>query len=132
VAAQRVHCASNFRRYTAKAKPVFSQDLDFLARLVGDHRRLKFTDLLTSVYQLSIAGLNQFISAGGSFQQDWNVILPLDRLRELDNEVVIGALARYHYSFMGAASIQKLAPRARELAALLRRDEVNAVLLLPV
>jgi D-proline reductase (dithiol) PrdB len=66
------------------------------------------------------------------FQQDWNVVLPLDRLRELVNEGVIGALARYHYSFMGAAPIQQLAPRARELAALLKQDQVNAVLLSPV
>lgn len=38
------------------------------------------------------------------FQQDWNVAFPLDRLRELAQSNVIGSLADYHYSFMGAAN----------------------------
>ncbi len=66
------------------------------------------------------------------FQQDINVVLPLDRLRELAAEGVIGSVADYHYSFMGAAPIRQLAPRARELAGLLKRDKVDAVLLSPV
>jgi hypothetical protein len=57
MATHRVHRASNFRRYPAKAEAVFPQDLDFHVHLVRDHRRLKFADLLNSVYQLSIAGL---------------------------------------------------------------------------
>ncbi len=36
------------------------------------------------------------------FQQDWNVVFPLDHLRELVESHVIGSLADYHYSFMGA------------------------------
>src|SRR3989339_919998 len=36
------------------------------------------------------------------FQQDWNVVFPLDRLRELAGEGMVGSLAEYHYSFMGA------------------------------
>jgi len=36
------------------------------------------------------------------FQQDWNVIFPVDRLRELADEGVIGSVADFHYSFMGA------------------------------
>jgi D-proline reductase (dithiol) PrdB len=66
------------------------------------------------------------------FQQDLNVVLPLDRLRELAAESVIGSVAAFHYSFMGAAPILQLEPRARQLAGLLKKDQVDAVLLSPV
>ena len=66
------------------------------------------------------------------FQQDINVVLPLDRLRELAVEGVIGSVADFHYSFMGAAPIRQLEPRARQLAGLLKQDKVDAVLLSPV
>ena len=66
------------------------------------------------------------------FQEDHNVVFPLDRLRELAREGIVGAVADYHYSFMGAANIRKLEPKARELAGLLKQDRVDAVLLTPV
>lgn len=66
------------------------------------------------------------------FQEDHNVVFPIDRLRELARDGVIGAVAAYHYSFMGAATITKLEPKARELAGLLRQDRIDAVLLTPV
>ena len=66
------------------------------------------------------------------FQEDVNVVFPLDRLRELANAGVVGSVAQFHYSFMGAASIRALETKARELAALLKRDRVDAVVLSPV
>lgn len=67
------------------------------------------------------------------FQADWNVAFPLDRLRELVFEKTVGAVAAFHYSFMGAVSpVTRYEPKARELAALLNRDNVDAVLLTPV
>ena len=66
------------------------------------------------------------------FQEDHNVVFPLDRLRELVREKVVGSVADYHYAFMGAAPIKQLAPKARELAGLLRQNRVDAVLLTPV
>jgi len=36
------------------------------------------------------------------FQQDWNVVFPLDRLHELADRSIIGSAADFHYSFMGA------------------------------
>ena len=66
------------------------------------------------------------------FQEDLNVVFPLDRLRELAAEGAIGSVAAFHYSFMGAASIRALASKARELAGLLQRDQVDAVVLSPV
>jgi hypothetical protein len=58
------------------------------------------------------------------FQEDVNVVFPLDRLRELHKEGVVGAIARRHYSFMGASPIQALEPKARELAGLMRGEGV--------
>ena len=66
------------------------------------------------------------------FQEDHNVVFPIDRLRELAREQVIGSVADFHYAFMGAAPIRKLEPKARELARLLKQDRVDAVLLTPV
>ena len=66
------------------------------------------------------------------FQEDVNVVFPIDRLRELKSEGVIGSISDFHYSFMGAAPIRALEPKAKELAALLTKDRVDAVLLTPV
>ena len=66
------------------------------------------------------------------FQQDWNVAFPLDRLRELAAEGVIGSVADYHYSFMGATDPETMEPVARDLAKLLKDDKVNAVFLVPI
>lgn len=66
------------------------------------------------------------------FQQDWNVVFPLDRLRTLTSEGIIGSVADFHYSFMGATDPKQMEQRANQLADLLKRDSVNAVLLVPV
>ena len=66
------------------------------------------------------------------FQQDWNVLFPLDRLRELRDQGVIGSVAEYHYSFMGAHDPVPMEPTARSLAGLLKKDGVDAALLIPV
>ena len=66
------------------------------------------------------------------FQQDWNVVFPLDRLRELAEAGDIGSVAQYHYSFMGATDPEMMAPRARELGQIMRVEGVDAVLLIPV
>jgi len=66
------------------------------------------------------------------FQQDVNVVFPIDRLRELATEGRIGSVADYHYSFMGATDPEDMAPTAEHLAPLLKRDAVDAVLLAPI
>ena len=67
------------------------------------------------------------------FQQDLNVVFPIDRLRELEAGGEIGSLASYHYSLMGATWLpHEIAPTATALAGLLKEDQVNAVLLVPV
>ena len=66
------------------------------------------------------------------FQEDRNVVFPLDRLNDLANEDVIGSVAATHYSFMGATDPVQMEPHARELAGRLKRDRVDAVILPPV
>ena len=66
------------------------------------------------------------------FQEDWNLVFPLDRLNELAAEGVIGSVAKTHYSFMGAIDPTQAEVHARELASRLKRDHVDAVLLSPV
>ena len=66
------------------------------------------------------------------FQQDLNVVFPIDRLKELAAEGVIGSVADFHYSFQGAIDAELLEPAAAQLAGLLKKDAVDAVLLTPV
>ncbi len=66
------------------------------------------------------------------FQQDMNVVFPIDRVNELVADGTLGGVADFHYAFMGAAPIPLLKPRAQQLAGLLKKDGVDAVLLSPV
>lgn len=66
------------------------------------------------------------------FQQDWNVMFPIERLRELAREGAIAGLAGTHYSFMGGDDPTSWREEARFLASRLKEDGVNAALLVPV
>lgn len=66
------------------------------------------------------------------FQQDLNVVFPIDRLRELAEQGIIGSVADFHYSFMGATDPVAMESDARELAKLLKKDNVTAVFLVPI
>jgi D-proline reductase (dithiol) PrdB len=66
------------------------------------------------------------------FQQDCNLVFPLDRLQELAAEEIIGSVAAYHYSFMGATDPAEMERAARNLAVPLKGDQVDAALLVPV
>lgn len=66
------------------------------------------------------------------FQQDHNVAFPIDRLRELVADGTVGSMASIHYSFMGAFQPAAAEPHARHLAGLLKADNVDAALLVPV
>lgn len=66
------------------------------------------------------------------FQQDLNVAFPLDRLHELAADKVIGSVADFHYSFMGATDPSDMETAAEKLALLLKGDQVDAALLVPV
>jgi D-proline reductase (dithiol) PrdB len=66
------------------------------------------------------------------FQEDRNVVFPLDRLNELAAAGTISSVAATHYAFMGATDPLQMEPYARELAGRLKADAVDAAILPPV
>ncbi|MGI9477353.1 MAG: glycine/sarcosine/betaine reductase selenoprotein B family protein [Hyphomicrobiaceae bacterium] len=66
------------------------------------------------------------------FQQDHNIALPIDRLNEFAAEGKIGSVASIHYSFMGATHPDKLEHAAAKLAGVLKQDQVDSILLVPI
>ncbi len=85
----------------------------------------------TSADQLLISHISINFDRTG-FEEDRNVVFPLDRLNELAADGAIGSVAATHYSFMGATDPVQMEGHAREVAAHLKRDSVDAVLLSPV
>jgi D-proline reductase (dithiol) PrdB len=71
----------------------------------------------------------------GYIERDLNVALPLDRLRELVGEGVVGSMADTHYSIMGYQG-NDLGPLEHEaapaIAAAMKSEEVDIALLAPV
>ncbi len=68
-----------------------------------------------------------------AFQQDPNIMFPLDRLREMADAGEIGGVANWHYSFMGALpDPSRLEETGTEVGRLLAADGVDVVLLVPV
>jgi len=67
--------------------------------------------------------------------KDINVVFPIQRLRELERDGIIGEIASTHYGFMGhilGAYVQTLVNRsAPEVARRLKEDGVDVVLLTP-
>jgi D-proline reductase (dithiol) PrdB len=67
-------------------------------------------------------------------ERDKNLALPLDRLRELKQEGLIGEVAKRHYSLMGSITapgpLMKIT--APEIARKIADDGVDGVLLTPV
>ena len=66
------------------------------------------------------------------FAQDLNVVFPIDRLPEMAAEDVIGGVAEFHYSVMGATHPGEMESAVRHLAGMLKKDQVDAVPLVPV
>ncbi len=66
------------------------------------------------------------------YQRDLNVVLPLDRLHELEAAGEIGGVSPMHFSILGATEAFLLEPSAAEMADRMRDVGVNAALLVPV
>jgi len=66
------------------------------------------------------------------FLQDINMVLPLDRLAQMADKGEIGSVASEHYSFMGATDPTQMQDQAAQIAGMLKADQVDAVLLVPV
>jgi D-proline reductase (dithiol) PrdB len=61
--------------------------------------------------------------------RDINTVFPIDRLRELAQAGTIGSVAAAHYGFMGATPPTEYVELAKSLAADMKRDGVDGVLL---
>ncbi len=94
----------------------------------GDYRVIP-GDADTRQLVMSHASVN-FDRSG--FQQDVNVVFPLDRLCEFEKEGQVGSVARWHYSFMGATDPARMEATGPEVGRLLQADGVTAALLIPV
>jgi D-proline reductase (dithiol) PrdB len=120
LAERRVAIVSSAGLVVRGEKPFRGRDADY--RVIPSE---------TQPEQLMFSHISINLDRSG-FQEDWNVVFPLDRLRELAAEGVIGSVAATHYSFMGATDPVQMEPYAREVAARLKSDAVDAVLLSPV
>lgn len=81
-------------------------------------------DILTSHVSIN------FDRAG--FQRDMNVVYPIDRLRELAAEGVIGGLAETNFTVMGSTDPAGMTPAADQIAGQLRQERIDLILLSPV
>jgi D-proline reductase (dithiol) PrdB len=66
------------------------------------------------------------------FARDINVVFPIDRLRELAAEGVIGGVAETHYTVMGSTDPVGMATSADQIAGQLRQERIDSILLSPV
>lgn len=109
----------------------FDMDLERKNPMRGDpsHRRLSADATAADVE------VNHLHIDTGYIGRDLNVALPVDRLRELANEGVIGSVANTHYSTMGyqgndtSTLEQETAPA---IAAEMKSEEVDLAILAPV
>jgi len=63
--------------------------------------------------------------------RDVNLVFPLQRLRELEAEGVIGRVADRHYGFGLVDQVAELVAPGREVGRLLKRDQVDLALFVP-
>ncbi len=66
------------------------------------------------------------------FQRDVNIAYPIDRLNELAQEGIIGAVSDTHYAVMGSTDPKTMTETVEALLARFRRDRIDAVLFSPV
>lgn len=66
------------------------------------------------------------------FQRDINTVYPVDRLRELAEEGVIGGLGETNYTIMGASDPAGMTNSADRIAGQLRQERIDSILLSPV
>ena len=68
------------------------------------------------------------------FYRDLNLAFPMDRLKELEQQSVIGSLANDYYSFMGAQQepVKILEETGPDVARRMKAEGVDAVFMVPV
>ena len=66
------------------------------------------------------------------YQRDINVIYPIERLKHLAIDGLIGSVANTHYTVMGSSDPAAMVEAADFIAAAFKADHVDAVVLAPV
>ncbi len=102
-------------------RPFLYDDADFYRVIPGN---VQANELVMSHFS---AGFDR-----SGFQRDWNVVFPIDRLREMAAEGTIGSVADFHYSYRSRNAREDMPEPIREIAVLLKKDKVDTVLLFPV
>lgn len=138
---EQLECASFADRPWVAAKPLNERRIAIVSTAGLQRRGDRPFDLGTADYRI-IPGdtpardiIMSHISTNfdrSGFQADVNVALPADRLRELAEDGVIGSVADYHYSFMGATDPMLMQPHAERMIGLMQDDGVDTALLVPI
>jgi D-proline reductase (dithiol) PrdB len=118
---RRVAIVTTGGLHTRNDRPFVNDDADYYRIIVGN---VQANDLFMSHMS---SGFDR-----SGFQRDCNVIFPIDRLREMEEEGTIGSLADFHYSFRSRNARPTTPEPIREIAGFLKKDKVDAVLLFPV
>lgn len=66
------------------------------------------------------------------WQRDINVVYPIDRMRELADEGVIGEVAEVNFTVLGATEPTRMLESVESIAARVKRDRIDSILLSPV
>lgn len=102
-------------------------------RIIGGDCSYREIPNTIETQDLALGHRSKAFDASGT-ESDINLVLPLDRFRELETEGKIGSLNDRHFSFMGSITkpkplIDKTAP---EVAQMLEADGVDVAFLTPV
>jgi hypothetical protein len=90
-----------------------------------------FTVLAHADHNVTVAHASANFDRAG-VAADLNVVYPIDRLRELAAEGVIGGVAETHFTVMGSTDPAGMTEAAEQIAGQLRQERIDAVLLSPV
>jgi len=112
-----------------KSDPPFDMEREKREALWGD-RSFRRIPRGSTARDININHLHIYT---GYTQQDINVMLPLERMTELEQEGIIGRLADSHYSFYGFQwqNTEFLTAAIAPMADQMKQESVDAVLLTP-
>src|SRR3974390_3443153 len=66
------------------------------------------------------------------YQRDINTVYPVERLRDLAAQGIVGSVAATHYTVMGSTDPSTMEGSADQISGQLREERVDAVLLTPL
>ncbi len=92
---------------------------------------VRFLTADTPLHELLVSHVSINFDRSG-YQRDINTIYPLERLRELAAEGIIGGVAATHYTVMGSTDPETMEASADQISGQLRQERIDAVLLSPV